>query len=243
MQTMDMREAMSTEQITDAALYRLMTWLSPGFPVGAYAYSHGLEFAVEDGLVSDAQGLCTWIEGILSLGAGAIDGPLFAAAWSAADAGDDGALLETAELADCYRATSEMALESRAQGEAFMNTVGESWASAAFAHHAKTLRAADRPVAYCVAVAVAAADAGIPLGPALIAYFHGLAANLTSAGVRLIPLGQVAGQRIIEELRATVSAAAEAAINTPLDEIGSAAMLVDWTSMQHETQYTRLFRS
>jgi urease accessory protein len=98
-------------------------------------------------------------------------------------------------------------------------------------------------VAYCVAVAVAAADAGIPLGPALIAYFHGLAANLTSAGGRLIPLGQVAGQRIIEELRESVSAAAEAAINTPLDEIGSAAMLVDWTSMQHETQYTRLFRS
>ena len=234
---------MNTERITDEALYRLMVWLSPGFPVGAYAYSHGLEFAVEDSLVSGATSLRTWIQGILSLGVGAIDGPLFAAAWRAADNGDDNALLETAELADCYRATSEQALESRAQGDAFVNTVRESWDSAAFAHHAEILRATDRPTAYSVAVAVAAADAGVPLRTALIAYFHAIAANLTSAGVRLIPLGQMAGQRIIEDLRESVSAATDAAINTPLDEIGSAGALIDWTCMRHQTQYTRLFRS
>jgi urease accessory protein len=231
---------MTTEPITDEALYRLMAWLSPGFPVGAYAYSHGLEFAVEDGRVPDEQSLCTWIEGILSLGAGAIDGPLFAAAWRA---GDDKALAEIAELADCYRATSEQALESGAQGTAFLATVAETWTSAQFAHHADILKALGRPIAYAVAVGVAASDAGVPLSAALIAYFHAFAANLTSAGVRLIPLGQVAGQRIIEGLRGPVSAAAEAAMEIPLDEIGSAGALIDWTSIAHETQYTRLFRS
>jgi urease accessory protein len=231
---------MNTEPITDEALYRLMAWLSPGFPVGSYAYSHGLEFAVEDGLVTDEASLCTWIEGVLSLGAGAIDGPLFAAAWRA---GGDAALLEIAELADCYRATAEMALESGAQGTAFLNTVAETWISPEFAHHADILRRQDRPIAYAVAVGVAAADAGVPLRAALIAYFHAFAANLTSAAVRLIPLGQVAGQRIIEDLRAPVSAAAHAAMEIPVDEIGSAGALIDWTSIAHETQYTRLFRS
>jgi urease accessory protein len=234
---------MAIERIADEALTRLMAWLSPAFPVGAYAYSHGLEYAVEDGRVSDEDSLCIWIEGILSLGAGAIDGPLFAAAWRAADTGDDVALLDTAELADCFRATSEMALESGAQGDAFMNTVGETWTSDQFADHSKILRAADRPVAYSVAVAVATADAGVPLRPALTGYFHGFAANLTSAGVRLIPLGQVAGQRIIEAMRDSVTAAASAAMQTPLDEIGSAGALIDWSSIAHETQYTRLFRS
>lgn len=232
--------AMTTEPITDESLYRLMAWLSPGFPVGAYAYSHGLEFAVEDGRITDEQGLCTWIQGVLSLGAGAIDGPMFAAAWRA---DDDAALLEIAELADCYRATAELALESGAQGDAFLATVAATWTSADFAHHADILREIDRPTAYAVAVAVAAADAGVPLRAALIAYFHAFAANLTSAGVRLIPLGQVAGQRIIEELRGPVSAAADAAIAMPVDDIGSAGALIDWTSIAHETQYTRLFRS
>ena len=231
---------MTTEAITDEALYRLMAWLSPGFPVGAYAYSHGLEFAVEDGRVTDEQSLCTWIQGILSLGSGAIDGALFAAAWRASD---DAALLEIAELADCYRATAEMALESGAQGDAFLATVADTWTSADFAHHADILRKIGRPTAYAVAVGVAAADVGVPLRAALIPYFHGLAANLTSAGVRLIPLGHVAGQRIIEELRGPVSAAADAAMQTPLDEIGSAGALIDWTSIAHETLYTRLFRS
>jgi urease accessory protein len=231
---------MNTEPISDEALYRLIAWLSPGFPVGAYAYSHGLEFAVEDGRVTDAKDLCAWIEGILSLGAGAVDGPLFAGAWRA---DDDQALQEVAELADCYRATKEMALESGAQGTAFLTTVAETWTSPDFAHHAKILGSLGRPIAYAVAVAVAAADAGVPLRAALIAYFYAFAANLTSAGVRLIPLGQVAGQRIIEKLRGPVSAAAEAAMEIPLDDIGSAGALIDWTSMQHETQYTRLFRS
>ncbi|MEE2760933.1 MAG: urease accessory UreF family protein [Pseudomonadota bacterium] len=231
---------MTTEHLSNEHFYRLMTWLSPGFPVGAYAYSHGIEYAVEDGRVTDEQSLRSWIEGILLFGAGAVDGPLFAAAWGAEN---DDALLEIAGLAQCYRTTSEMALESAAQGKAFLATVQETWPSAAFAHHSSILCTDDRPVAYAVAVAVAAADAGIPLRPALIAFFHAFAANLTSAGVRLIPLGQVGGQRIIENLRRPVADAVEAAMHTPLEDIGSAGTLIDWTSMAHETQYTRLFRS
>jgi urease accessory protein len=238
-----LRVDMATEHLSDEALYRLMAWLSPGFPVGAYAYSHGLEYAVEDRRVADEAGLLTWIEGILSLGAGRIDGPLFTAAWKAVEAGDEAALADAAELAACLRATSEQALESSAQGEAFIATVRETWASDEFSRLCDVLRKGERPIAYSIAVAVAAAAAGVPLRPALIAYFHAFAANLTSAGVRLIPLGQVAGQRVIEALREAVAAAADAAITEPLSAIGSAAPLVDWTSIKHETQYTRLFRS
>ncbi|NQV56755.1 MAG: urease accessory protein UreF [Rhodospirillales bacterium] len=229
--------------LSDSGLYRLMAWLSPGFPVGAYAYSHGLEFAVEDGRVSDEDSLRIWIQGILASGAGSVDGPLFAAAWIAVAEGNFAALLEAAETADCFRATSEMALESSAQGEAFFRTARECWASEKFARAAEYLEHSGRPISYSIAVAVAAAAAEIPLRSSLIAYFHSVVANLTSAGVRLIPLGQTSGQRIIEALSPDVTDVALAAENTPQSDIGSAVPIIDWTSVRHETQYTRLFRS
>ena len=102
------------------------------------------------------------------------------------------------------------------------------------------LRAMDRPIAYRIAVAGAAACAGIPLRSALVAYTHATIANLISAGVRLVPLGQIAGQRITESLQADIS---EAASDQPIDDLGTAAPLMDIMSMKHETQYTRLFRS
>ena len=99
------------------------------------------------------------------------------------------------------------------------------------------------PVAYPVAVGVAAAGHGIAARSALNAYLHAVIANFVSAGVRLIPLGQTDGQRLLAALEPIVAATAARALTTKLDDVGSAAFRADIASMRHETQYTRLFRS
>jgi urease accessory protein len=221
------------------ALLRLMTWLSPAFPVGAYAYSHGLEYAVERELVSDEASLQRWIEGAIAFGAGRVDGAFFADAWRAVTARDEAALGEVAERAAAMRGTCELALESTQQGEAFLKTLRDTAPSEALARFANAV-----PIhAYPTAVAIAAAISQIPLRPALLAYTQAFAANLVSAGVRLIPLGQLAGQRVIDKLRPAIVAATEAALKQRSKDVGSAAAMIDWTSIKHETQYTRLFRS
>ena len=227
--------------MNEAALYRLMAWLSPSYPLGAYSYSHGLEYAVEAGLVRDAEHLVAWIGSILSRGAGRIDAALFAAAWRAAKGDDEAALQAIAEQAAAWRGSAELALESEAQGAAFMAVTRSAWPHPAL----ERLGAArsDRPIALPVAVGVAAAAHGIALAPALAAYLQAFAANLVSAGIRLIPLGQSAGQRAVAALETVVADAARAATDSGLDDVGTAALVVDWCSMQHETQYTRLFRS
>jgi urease accessory protein len=216
---------------TDAALYRLMTWLSPSYPVGAYSYSHGIEYAVEAGLVRDRATLVDWIAHAVTHGAGLSDAALLAAAWKGHD------LDAVCALADAWRGSAEMALESRAQGAAFLAATRAAWPHPALDELALRRRG---EIALPVAVGVAAAAHGITLEPALIAYLHGFAGNLVSAGMRLVPLGQTEGQRAIAALEPTIAAAAR---DTPLDAVGTAAPTIDWCSMRHETQYTRLFRS
>ena len=228
---------------TDGALYRLLGWLSPAFPVGAYSYSHGIEYAVEAGLVQDAVALSEWVAGIVENGAGGIDAVLFCAAWRAARESDDALLDHVCELADAWRPTAETALESSAQGVAFVKALRAAWPEERLERWLERLREIDRPPAYAVAVAVATAFAGIALRSALTAYLHAMAANLVSAAVRLIPLGQSDGQRALAELEAVVHRSVEAAIEKPLEDMGGSAVIVDWTSMRHETQFTRLFRS
>lgn len=229
--------------ISSGALYKLMSWLSPSFPVGAYAYSHGIEFAVEAGRVNSESGLADWIDGILIFGAGRNDAIFFAETWRAAAGVNDHDLLGVAALANAYRGSRELALENEAQGAAFLAAVEAAWPSPELGRRAALLRDENKPVSYPVAVALAAALAGVPVGQALTAYLHAFAANLVSAGVRLVPLGQTAGQRILAGLQETVLEAAALGENRTLDDLGSASAVVDWTSAQHETQYTRLFRS
>jgi urease accessory protein len=231
---------MGTTMITETALYRLMTWLSPSYPLGAFSYSHGLEYAVEAGLVRDGASLTRWIEAVLEQGAGRIDAALFAAAWRAADSGDDAALETVVELATAWRSTAETALESSAQGAAFLSVTGKVWPSEILDRLA-ALHDGKLPLSVAVGAGCAAHD--VPLLPGIAAYLQAFAANLVSAGVRLIPLGQTDGQRAIAALEPVVARCAAAALGARLDELGSAAPLLDWCSMQHETQYTRLFRS
>jgi urease accessory protein len=223
-----------------AALFRLMAWLSPAYPVGAFSYSSGLEWAVEAGDISDAATLSDWLATILSDGTGACDAALFVHAHRAATAEDATALYAVAELAAALAPSKERHLETTAQGRAFIDTTSAAWPTPAVE---RLLAAWSGPIAYPVAVAVACAGHGIAVEPALAAFLHAIAANQISAGVRLIPLGQTDGQRVLSLLEPVITATAERALVTPLDAIGSATFRADVASMRHETQYTRLFRS
>ena len=143
-------------------------------------------------------------------------------------------------MAAAFAPSKERHLETTAQGRAFIEATRAAWPCDAIERLAK---AWDGPVAYPVAVAVACAGHGIALDQALSAYLHAIAANQISAGVRLIPLGQTDGLRVLAALEPTIAATAERALATPLDDIGSATLRADIASMKHETQYTRLFRS
>jgi urease accessory protein len=229
---------------TDPALYRLLAWLSPSYPVGAFSYSHGIERAVDAGYVTDMASAGDWIETVLRLGGGRTDAILFVAAHAAASRGDDVALGEAAETGAAFVATAELALESHAQGAAFLMATEAAWPVERAGAALDRLRGAwNGPVAYPVAVAVAAAAHEIPLQPALVAYLHAFAANLVSAAVRLIPLGQTEGQKLVTFLEITVLETAAEALASDLEALAGAVPMSDICSMTHETQYTRLFRS
>lgn len=228
-------------EMTDiAALYRLLSWLSPSYPVGAYSYSHGIEQAVAAGHIHDAATAEGWIADIVAHGAGRADGVLLAAAWRAATDEDRDRLTETARFAAAFVATEELHLETMAQGAAFLKITREAWPAPPILWLAE---AEGGRVALPVAIGAAAAGHGIALEAVLPATIHAFAANLVSAAIRLVPLGQTDGQRITARLEPIVARAATEAAATPLDEIATATLMVDMSSMHHETQYTRLFRS
>lgn len=221
-----------------ATLYRLLSWMSPSYPIGAYTYSHGVEFAVESGLVSGKENCRDWIADILRFGTGQSDAVLLAAAYNGV--GNSEKLRMVAETASVFVATKEFALESQAQGKAFVEISAKTWNCQALEGFQNIW---DGPIAYPVAVGVVAAGHKIPLADTLNGYLHGIAANLVSAAVRLVPLGQTDGQLILASLEEVVHSTAHACAESTLDDLASSALMVDWTSMQHETQYTRLFRS
>ena len=223
-----------------AALYRLMAWLSPSYPVGAFSYSSGIEWAVESSDITDANSLKRWLAVVIGEGGDFCDAVFFVHAHrSLADPGD-GALRAVAELAAAFAPSKERHLETTAQGAAFIEASRAAWPCPALD---RLTAAWTGPLAYPVAVGVTAAGHGIALAPALHAFLHAVTANLISAGVRLIPLGQSDGQRALAALEAVVEAAAQRALTTSLDDVSSAALRADLASMLHETQYTRLFRS
>jgi urease accessory protein len=223
------------------ALYRLLAWMSPAYPIGGFSYSHGVETAVEEGLIKDRASLMVWLESVLHHGTGVVDGALFAAAWRAATAEDWSTFDAIAERAAAWRGTAEMALESRQQGGSFLSITRTAWPHAALDSAHERLAG---ELALPVAVALATACHGIDVEAALLGYLHAFTANLISAAVRSVPLGQSDGQIALANLAPAVQAAAAAALAVQsLDEVGTATPLLDWCSMRHETQYTRLFRS
>jgi urease accessory protein len=223
------------------ALYRLLAWLSPAYPIGGFSYSHGIETAIEEGLILNRPSLVAWLQTVLGAGTGRVDGALFASAWRAAEAKDWPAFDAVAERAAAWRGTSEMALESRQQGGSFLSITRTAWPHADLdATHERL----NGEIALPVAVALATAVHGISVEAALEGYLQAFTANLISAAVRVVPLGQTDGQIALASLEDAVHKAVAAALAvTDLDEVGTATPLLDWCSMRHETQYTRLFRS
>jgi urease accessory protein len=232
--------APTEETLSPAAQYRLMTWLSPAYPVGAFSYSGGIEWAVEAGDIDDANTLRHWLAAMLSDGAGLSDGILFCHAHRAAACGDDAALIEAAELAAAFVPTRERHLETIALGRAFVDVTQAAWPCHALTRLQKLWSG---PVAYPIAVGVACAGHTISLAPAAHAFLTALTANWISAGVRLIPLGHTDGQRLACALEPEVARTAQRALDAGLDDLGSATFRADLASARHETQYTRLFRS
>ncbi|MBE9639463.1 urease accessory protein UreF [Salipiger mangrovisoli] len=211
--------------MTTDPLLTLHQLFSPSFPVGAFAYSHGLETLVQEGRISTAAQLQGWLEAVLEHGAGWSDAVLLAQVAQGADAA------ELAALATALTPSAERRLETVKQGEAFASTVSDLW------------QVNIVPAPYPVAVGQAVRALDLPLLPALQLYLQAFAANLAAAGIRLVPLGQTEGQGVIRALSPLCEALAERAMTASLDEIGGFAPLSDIASQRHETLYSRIFRS
>lgn len=218
------------------ALLRLLTWLSPSFPTGGFAYSHGLEWAVEARDILDGAGLSAWVADCLQHGAGRSDLIVMRHAHRAA--GDVAALAALAELALATCPTAERRGESVGQGNAFARAAS-AWNNTLLPE----LRAACGDLPYPVAVGALAGVMEIAEEAACTAYAHGFAANLISAAVRLVPLGQSTGLAVQAGLEPLVQRLVAETAALGLDDIGGFALRADIASARHETQTTRLFRS
>ncbi len=226
----------------------LLLWLSPAFPVGAFAYSHGLEWAVEAGDITNAATLANWLEGLMLYGSGRTDAVLLAAAWHGASQQDSARLGTVNELALALSPSRERHLETLSQGNAFMLAALASWPCAALDRLKAT---APQGVAYPAALGAAMAGHDLALQPCVEAFCMGFLGNLVSAAVRLGPIGQTEAQKILVRLVAPVQTLAQDIAALPLDRqrqsldlcLGSCTLRFDIASLRHETQYSRLFRS
>jgi urease accessory protein len=237
--------AMASElsSLAPGALLRLQSWLSPAFPTGAYSYSHGLERAVELGYIHDLVSLLEWLEADLRYGSVRNEAIFFGAAWRSARSCEHRKLLETAELAAAYRGTAEFALESSQQGAAALTLLRRVWPDPLLDWLSESLSEREIPPALAVVIGARSGRQGIPMEFASPAFLQSYVGNLVTAAVRLIPLGQTAGQLAVAELERAVLTASAWAEEDTLEDLGSAAFVLDLVSMAHETQYTRLFRS
>jgi urease accessory protein len=212
--------------MTDTALLSLVQWLSPAFPTGGYAFSHGLEWAVWAGDVTTAAQLQVWIGAVLTEGAGRTDAILLAQALR-----PDADLPALAALAGALAASRERLTETLDQGRALATTVA-------------ALTGRDlAPMPYPVALGAAARLLGLPVGRVVALYLHAFTSNLVQAGVRFVPLGQTEGQAVLAALHPLIDRAAAEAAEADLDRIGSGAFRSDLAAMRHETMDVRIFRT
>jgi urease accessory protein len=230
-------------RLLPSALLKLQSWLSPVFPIGSYSYSHGLEWTVEQGNVHDRKSLVDWLDADLCHGSGRNEAIFFSLAFRHTLEDDKGALFSVAELAAVFRGTSELALESSQQAAACLTTLRQVWPDPALDWLSGILYDRGVQPALSVVLGLGLAKQGIPIELALPAFLQSYTANLVTAGIRLIPLGQIDGQRAIADLERSILIASEPARTSTASDLGSAAFMVDLASMAHETQYTRLFRS
>ena len=224
---------MATEHGNDRAVLRLLAWMSPAFPVGGFAYSAGLEAAVDHRLITDAESLGSWLETGLICGALFNDAILLTQSWH--HAGDADAIAGIADLGRALAGSAERYLELIQQGEAF------SQAASAWPHAWLSHIPAQAP--YPVAIGVVAASSAIPLHSVLEAFLHTVVSQGVSAAIRLGVIGQRQGVAQLAALEGRIVEAAARAAATSLDDLGSATVMADVMALRHEVQTTRLFRS
>ena len=220
----------------------LLAWFSPAYPIGGFAFSHGLEWAGESEAVQGRAALQGWIDDVLAHGSGRSDAILLAEAWRATGADDSPRLQAVVDLAAALQPSRERQMEASVQGQAFLQVTQAAYPFA--------LPGAERGagpdlarLTLPVAVGLCGAAHGIALPALLTGYLAAFLANLCSASVRLGIVGQTDGQRIIAGLHPAVTQLAREAETLTTDDLGSAALRSDLFSLQHETQYSRLFRS
>ncbi|WP_316863191.1 urease accessory protein UreF [uncultured Cohaesibacter sp.] len=214
--------------MSDFQLHQLFSWLSPSYPTGAFSYSHGLEYAVAGGTIRTSKDLELWLGDILSQGSGWNDALLLSHAYRAET---DAQWFEIAELAEALCASKERHLETMAQGRAFAKVTSAVWGLDL------------KPAALPVCLGRAAALQSIDLSRTLRLYLHAFAANIISAGVRFIPLGQTEGQQVLAALFELIDEISVRAERAELSQVGGICFLADMASMQHETMKTRIFRT
>jgi urease accessory protein len=227
---------MTTMTTTTEATLRLLAWLSPAFPTGGFAWSHGVEWAVDSGDIHNAETLQSWLEPLLTHGSARADAILLRHAHRAADNIDR--LSEITELALATAASRERHAEAIGQGNAFRLAASPWHPEILTQLHA---RLGDIP--YPIAIGALAGTKSIGEDLAAAAYLQTLAANLISAAVRLVPLGQSAGLNVLASLEPLIASVTLETATATLDDLGSLAFRSDLAAMRHETQYTRLFRS
>ena len=227
--------------INNNHLSTLMAWFSPGFPVGGFAYSHGLETAIESGIVDDKSSLMEWLKGALFFGSPNNDALILKEIYEATIKRDCVSLKNVSNLALTLNVASELTDESIVQGNAFWRVIRSAWPHNDFSSLQKHLP--KNKIVYPVAVAIAAAKHDIPILESLLAYLQAFVMNGVSAGIRLGLIGQTDGQIIIEELQSSIFQSANRSIVSSIDQLGTATLMIDLMSIKHETQTTRLFRS
>jgi urease accessory protein len=229
--------------ISSAGPLLLQLWLSPAFPVGSYSYSHGLEAAVDRGLVKTRHDLERWIGGVLAFGTGRSDALLLRESHRAVATRAMSRFVDLATFAAALRGTAELALEAEAQGAAFQKALAAGWPFLVMREPFLAVAQAGIRPPYVIAFAAAAALAGIELRLAVLSYLQAFVGNLVSAALRLMSLGQSDGVSTLASVTERLPDLVATLENVPFEDIGSAALAVDVCSARHETQYTRLFRS
>ena len=207
-----------------------MTWLSPAFPIGGFAWSNGLETACQNGSVADVESLRGWIVTSLEQGAVYNDCILLAAAHR----GDD-AILEINDLALALTGAAERYQETTELGQAFL-TAAQTWTN-------QPDELASGPIAYPVSVGWVSAQNDIALNDVLLAFLQSIVSNQIQVALRLIRLGQQAGVKLLASLESTLIEQAQAAEHSTLDDLGSCSLAIDIASMNHENLPSRIFRS
>ncbi len=212
---------------TSLSYHKVMAWLSPGYPIGSFAYSHGLEIEIASGEISTRKDVEEWIESLLRNGSGWNDLVLFSQAYRS----DRNSLEEISDLAKALAPSRERYEETLALGYAFAKVTSQIMEK----------KCTGMPLP--VVMGFKSKIENIPLEYVLPLYAHNFTANLISVGIRLIPLGQTEGQRALFNLFPVMEEMARAALAAKLTDLKNSCMLADIASMRHETLKTRIFRS